>query len=500
MLSEAGLKIIGNILIGDTPGYYSYKSGSQIVEFFNSNFGFSDRYYSGFPSRWFYTLENIKLLWNNGRFHEFLNFILSKRFVMRDNNLSEVDALDRINQIVQYLNNELSIEGHKILKRGQEYVLIAENSDLEFIGEGGFANVYKSRSSGLIVKKLKDDFKTHKGISHRFKREFQITKSLSDIEGVIKVFDFNESDYSYTMEEAELTLEKFINDYDHHESSKLTMIRQVLHIIKLVHDRNIIHRDISPNNILLFRGRLKISDFGLGKDLDMFHSHRTMRTHSLGQYYYCAPEQFMQLKEGDKRSDVYSLGSLINFIMTGDPRDSNHFLRNPVEKAKNENPNMRYSDAGHLLQGVESAIAYHQNHERIELVKAKIQNRVYDDDVENYIYDLDANALCKAIVSLPGMVSAVLSFIESDDKRAVETLQMIDNEYSNVCGRWEDYDDIGIIAYNVIYSNRTYVAQEIAARMLHDVAFVKNRFKMQRLVDDLIQRGTDPTIEEILKR
>lgn len=500
MLSESGLKTIGDILIGDTPGYYSYKSGPQLVEFFNLNFGFNDRYYSGFPSRWRYTLENIKLLYNNDRFNEFLNFILSKRFVMRDNNLNEVAALERINQIVQYLNNELSIEGHKILKIGREYVLIAEDRDLEFIGEGGFANVYKSHSTGLIVKKLKDDFKTHRAICHRFKREFEITKSLSHLKGVIKVFDFNESDYSYTMEEAKSTLEKFINDNVHNESVKLSMILQILKIIKLVHEKNIIHRDISPNNILLFRDGLKISDFGLGKDLDIFHSHRTMRTHSLGQYYYCAPEQFMQLKEGDKRSDVYSLGSLINFIMTGDPRDSKHFLRNPVEKAKNENPNMRYADAGHLLQGVESAIAFYQNQELKELVKAKIQNNVYDDDVENYIYNLDAISLCKAILSLPGMISAILSFIESDEKRAVETLQMIDNEYPNVCGRWEDYDDIGTIAYNVIKLNYTYVAQEIAARILHDVAFVYNRFNMQRLVDDLIQRGIDPTIEEILKR
>lgn len=114
------------------------------------------------------------------------------------------------------------------------------------------------------------------------------------------MFDFNEYDYSYTMEETESTLEKYINDYEHNENTKLNVIRQILHIMKIVHERNIINRDISPNNVLLFNGQLKLSDFELGKDLDMFHSHRTMRTHSMGQYYYCAPEQFMKLKEGDK--------------------------------------------------------------------------------------------------------------------------------------------------------------------------------------------------------
>ncbi|WP_268753039.1 protein kinase domain-containing protein [Bacillus alveayuensis] len=47
------------------------------------------------------------------------------------------------------------------------------------------------------------------------------------------------------------------------------------------------HRDISPNNILIVNGMLKISDFGLGKDLDMFHSHKTNFTNSYGQLAYC---------------------------------------------------------------------------------------------------------------------------------------------------------------------------------------------------------------------
>lgn len=498
MLSESGIRTLAEVWIGDIPDYYSYKSGEKIVEFFNTNFGFSDIYRQGFQSRWFYSVENLKILWSNNRFDEFLNLILTKRIVMVDNGLNEVQALKKINEIVAYLNQELSVEGYKVYKRGREYTLISEDNDLEFIGEGGFANVYKSHSTGLIVKKLKDDFKTLSGVRHRFKREFNLTKSLSNLVGVIEVYDFNESDYSYTMEEAELTLEEFVIKRQHNENEKLVMIRQILHIMMTVHDRNVIHRDISPNNILLFHKQLKISDFGLGKDLDMFHSHRTMRTHSMGQYHYCAPEQFMQLKEGDKRSDVYSLGSLINFIMTGDPRDSKHFLRNPVEKAKNEISSVRYSDAGHLLQGIEKAIDYHQDKERKELVSTKIISRVYDDDVENYIYGLNAVDLCKAILKIPNMVFVVLTFIKSDEKRAIETLTMIENEYLDVCRGWEDYDSFGEIAYNVIRDNLTYIAQEISARILYDVSYNKNRFNIQRLVDTLLDEGIDPTIEDIL--
>lgn len=108
MLSENGIRMIGEIIIGDIPDLYSYKTGSEIVGFFNSNFGFSDVYKSGFPSRWLYTVEKLKILWNANRFNDFLNVILSKRFVMVDNNLSEVEALSRINDIVDFINKELN--------------------------------------------------------------------------------------------------------------------------------------------------------------------------------------------------------------------------------------------------------------------------------------------------------------------------------------------------------------------------------------------------------
>lgn len=44
----------------------------------------------------------------------------------------------------------------------------------------------------------------------------------------------------------------------------------------------------------------------------------------------------MMLKDGDKRSDVYSLGRVINFIMTGDPRDSHHIYRSIAKKPQTQ--------------------------------------------------------------------------------------------------------------------------------------------------------------------
>ena len=130
--------------------------------------------------------------------------------------------------------------------------------------------------------------------------------------------------------------------------------------------------------------------------------------------------------------------------------------------------------------------------------KVYIHNRVYD-DVENYIYGLNVVDFCKAILEIPNMVSAVLTFIKSDEKRAIETLKMIENEYLDVSRQWEDYDNFGEVAYNVIRDNLTYVSQEISAKILYDVSYNKNRFNMKRLVDKLLDSGVDHTIEDMLK-
>lgn len=83
--------------------------------------------------------------------------------------------------------------------------------------------------------------------------------------GIIEVYDFNIDDYSYTMKFAEQTLFDYISNYAHVFNSQKTMIRQILFVMGKVHEQNIVHRDISPHNILIVNGMLHISDLGLGE-------------------------------------------------------------------------------------------------------------------------------------------------------------------------------------------------------------------------------------------
>ena len=500
MLSEESLQRISHTFCGDVEGFYSYKTGSQLVRFFNQSFSFSDVYGQGFPSRWMYVYNKLAELINTSRFDKYLSLILSRSYIMRDCDCREIDAAEKFLEIKAELDNIVRSDMLYIIKDGSGYKLIKQDTDLIRIGSGGFAIVYKQKSTGLIIKKLREEYLADKGIRSRFKREFNITKSLKDIPGIINVYDFNEGDYSYTMEEAEQTFEKYITVNTFDEKQKIKCIRMILHIMKFVHNKDIIHRDISPNNIFILQGQIKFADFGLGKDLNMFASHQTLNTNSVGQLRYCAPEQFMLLKDGDKKSDVYSLGRLINFVMTSDPNNSNHFLRTVVEKATNENPSYRYADASQFINGVEKSIKYHDEKENEGRFYDKISKNLYDDEIEMHIYEMNGEQICINIISgRVGFFNSLLNFMKTDDKHASFIIQSIDSSYGSVCGTFESYDPIASFAHSIILGDFSYVTKELAAQILRYVAYDVNRYNAQRLIEDIQKHGVEPLLEEILE-
>lgn len=501
MLSETSLKQISYIFCGDTEGYYVYKTGGKLVDFFNTYYRVGDVYRQGFPSRWAYVYDKLVGFLNTNSFDNFLNVILSREYLMREQSLSQVQAAEKAEQIWSELNRIVQMDQYKITRNNGQYKLVKENDDLEFIGSGGFANVYFQKSTKLIVKKLRDDFLTDRGIRSRFKREFEITKSLQSTPGIIKVYTFDSGNCSYTMERAETTLEKYIIDNDLTEETKINCIRQILHVMKAVHEVDIIHRDISANNIFIISGMLKIADFGLGKDLNIFTSHQTIHTNSMGQYYYCAPEQFMMLKDGDKRSDVYSLGRVINFIMTGDPRNAQHAFRNVAEKSTNSDSAYRYADAGQLLNFFNKAVEYKNNLDNKERIEEKIRSKQFDDEIEGYIYNLTGEEIARKMQSYRnGFSLALMHFMKIDESHAEYVIQSIDKAYQTVCGRsYEAYDVYSSFAYDVLKEKFSFVVKEIAANILRYVAWDVNRFSAQHMVEDLMNAGVEPMLEDIIR-
>lgn len=103
MLSDNTIKQIAQIFCGDTAGYYTYKSGPQLVGFFNTYYSAGDEYGSGFPSRWAYVYEKLIGLLNTKQFDGFLDIILGKSYLVMEQNLTDVEAVNKSSEIFNIL-------------------------------------------------------------------------------------------------------------------------------------------------------------------------------------------------------------------------------------------------------------------------------------------------------------------------------------------------------------------------------------------------------------
>ncbi|MGE5414211.1 MAG: serine/threonine-protein kinase, partial [Syntrophomonadaceae bacterium] len=100
-------------------------------------------------------------------------------------------------------------------------------------------------------------------------------------------------------------------------SAKIGIVRQVAEALGHAHERGVLHRDVKPGNILVGRdGRVKVTDFGIGKFTEASTSNLTRAGHMIGSPAYMSPEQ-VKGEKLDGRSDLFSLGVVLYELLTG---------------------------------------------------------------------------------------------------------------------------------------------------------------------------------------
>ena len=206
-------------------------------------------------------------------------------------------------------------------------------------GQGYFCIIkkYTDESTGdeYALKELKKEKYTNQEYRYRLLREIKLLGDLQGCENVVRLVSYGNDEHSeklwYIMPLAQSNLYDFIRK----NSSKLTISNkfeiagQVINAIKYAHERNILHRDISPNNVLIFIKANKIivnvTDFGLGKDTASLSYYTGSSVSGYGQILYVAPEQRAKLKDSTVKSDIYSLGKLlILFLLIKTQTTSDH--------------------------------------------------------------------------------------------------------------------------------------------------------------------------------
>ncbi|MBI3050793.1 MAG: serine/threonine protein kinase [Acidobacteria bacterium] len=161
----------------------------------------------------------------------------------------------------------------------------------------------------------------------RFEREAQATAQLSSPH-TIQVFDFGVTEdgtFYYVMELLSgLDLESMVREFGPMPAERAVhLLRQVCHSLADAHARGFVHRDIKPANIYVCRMGLeydfvKVLDFGLVK----FHQRggdtlATLDRTTTGTPAYMAPETILGDVEVDRRADVYALGCVAYYLLTG---------------------------------------------------------------------------------------------------------------------------------------------------------------------------------------
>lgn len=225
----------------------------------------------------------------------------------------------------------LRAEVARIRKLGQ-YTLEAR------LGEGGMGIVYRARHALLrrpTAIKILPPSRSSEDDVRRFEREVQLTATLSHPSTVV-IFDYGRTPdgvFYYAMELLEgLNLEQLVaRDGPQPPGRVIHVLYQVAGALAEAHDVGLIHRDIKPANIILSeRGGLpdvaKVVDFGLVKHFDPLTADTSVGVTAanviVGTPLYMSPEAITHAGTAaglDGRSDLYSLGAVAYFLLTGKP-------------------------------------------------------------------------------------------------------------------------------------------------------------------------------------
>ena len=158
----------------------------------------------------------------------------------------------------------------------------------------------------------------------RFQREAQILSELGHIKQIVKTIDFWEEDGAlfFIMEYVRgKNLRQIKQEYEFDETATLQVAQETVEALRYIWETySVIHRDIKPENIMLDEEfRLKIMDFGLSKQCDeAVDTGITVEHIGIGTPGYMSPEQFEDSKHVDFRSDIFSLGATLFFLLTGE--------------------------------------------------------------------------------------------------------------------------------------------------------------------------------------
>jgi serine/threonine protein kinase len=253
---------------------------------------------------------------------------------------------------------------------------------IEHIGSGGMGTVYLAKDEHLdrfvALKLLSKALMDSSEMKARLFREAKSIASLSH-PNIVQVIAFGDNDDApfVTMEyvagpgmSASMDLphpplslqEKVRRDGTMPARDAVDFVRKISSAMAYAHSRGVIHRDLKPANVLLTEsGDHKIVDFGLARTTNEDELRLTNSGARIVSLGYGAPEQETDVSKADERADIYSLGGVLFFCLTGEnPRFFREnkvpqYLRPIMSRALAKAPSERWQTVNELAHALAQA-------------------------------------------------------------------------------------------------------------------------------------------------
>ena len=213
------------------------------------------------------------------------------------------------------------------------------------LGTGGMATVYLARDlrhdRHVALKVLRPELGAVLG-GERFLAEIRITAQLQHPH-ILTLIDSGKTEgllwYSLPYVGGETLHDRLAREGQLSIAETIRIARQVASALDFAHARGVIHRDVKPQNILLFEGEAMLADFGIALAVREAGGDRLTQTGlSLGTPEYMSPEQASGDRRLDARTDVYSLGAVVYEMLAGDPPFSGRNAQAIIAKLMTETP------------------------------------------------------------------------------------------------------------------------------------------------------------------